>query len=158
MRIRPRHVILFLLLLVDLLLIPRLLTLASSLKVYGFKSGLEAWKKELLAHLLAGPAILMRDLKIRTAWLWLQPAVGAAVLTLLWPSGRPKGRAKDLGGPEAAGRGQYGTARWKTRKEIAITLSEWRYPGKPPIGGFVVGAGQNKDFMPGWTAAIPTAW
>lgn len=146
MKVRPRHMILFLLLLLDLLLIPRLLALPLSLKAYGFKPGLEAWKKELLAHPLAGPAILMRDPKVRIAWLWFQPAVGAAVLAIFWPSGRPRSKARDLGGPEAAGRGQFGTARWRTRKEIARTLTEWRYPGKPPIGGFVVGAGQDKEF------------
>ncbi|MGB9661787.1 MAG: VirD4-like conjugal transfer protein, CD1115 family [Moorellaceae bacterium] len=152
---RPRHAMLFLLLLVDLFFASWFLTLPPSLKTCGFKPGLEAWKKELFTHPLAGPAILMRDTKVRTAWLWLQPVVGAAILTLLWPSSRPRSKPKDLGGPEAAGRGQFGTARWRTRKEIARTLTEWRYPGKPPIGGFVVGAGQDKDFT-AWLDASET--
>lgn len=146
MRVRPRHVILFCLLLLDLLLLPWFPKLPLSLKLYGFKPGLEAWKKEILNHPLAGPAILMGDTRTRTAWLWLQPAVGAAALALLWPARRLRSQAKDLGGPEAAGRGQFGTARWRTKKEIARTLAEWHYPDKPPIGGFVVGAENDKRF------------
>lgn len=155
MKIRPRHVILFLLLLVDLLLVPRLLTLPLNLKAYGFKPGLEAWKKELLAHPLAGPAILMRDTKVCTVWFWFQLPVGVAVLTLLFPSGRPRGKVRDLGGPEAAGRGQFGTARWRTRKEIVRTLTEWRYPDRPPLGGFVVDSGNDRHFA-AWLDASET--
>ncbi|SMB95880.1 type IV secretion system protein VirD4 [Thermanaeromonas toyohensis ToBE] len=155
MKIRPRHVMLFLLLLLDLFLIPRLLTLPPSLKAYGFKPGMEVWKKELLAHPLTGPAILMRDTRARIAWLWLQSAIGAAVLAILWPPGRLRGKAKDLGGPEAAGRGQFGTARWRTSKEIVKTLTEWRCPERPPIGGFVVGAGNDRYFA-AWLDASET--
>ncbi|MCG0278980.1 MAG: type IV secretory system conjugative DNA transfer family protein, partial [Thermanaeromonas sp.] len=155
MKIRPRHVVLFFLLLVDLLLVPRLLALPLNLKAYGFKPGLEAWKKELFAHPLVGPAILIRDTKTRMIWLWIQPAVVAATVTLLWPSGRPRGRTKDLGGPEAAGRGQFGTARWRTRKEIAGTLTEWRYPDRPPLGGFVVGSRTDRHFA-AWLDASET--
>ncbi|APC08593.1 conjugal transfer protein TraG [Moorella thermoacetica] len=146
MKIKFRHVILLLLVLLDLLLAPLVLRLPLFLKAQGFKPGLEAWKKETMAHPLAGPAILVKDTKMLNTWIWLQPAIGAAALYILLPT-RPKKKFKhsSIGGPEAAGQGQHGTARWRTRKEITRTLTAWDLSGKPP-GGFVVGAEAEKGF------------
>jgi type IV secretion system protein VirD4 len=146
-KIKFRHVILLLLVLLDLLLVPLVLKLPLFIKVQGFKPGLEAWKKETLARPLAGPAILVQDEKMCNTWIWLQPAFGAAALSILWPATRRKSKARnDIGGPEAAGQGQHGTARWRTRKEIATTLTPWDLTGKSP-GGFVVGAEEGKGFI-----------
>jgi type IV secretion system protein VirD4 len=145
-KIKFRHFILLLLVLSDLLLAPLVLRLPLFLKAQGFKPGLEAWKKETLAHPLTGPALLVQDEKMRNTWIWLQPAFGAAALSILWPATRRKSKARDdIGGPEAAGQGQHGTARWRTRKEIARTLTPWDLTGKIP-GGFVVGAEAGNRF------------
>ncbi|WP_156276692.1 VirD4-like conjugal transfer protein, CD1115 family [Neomoorella glycerini] len=150
-----RHVILLLLVLSDLLLAPLVLKLPLFMKAHGMKPGLEAWKKETLAHPLAGPAILVKDEKMRNTWIWLQPAFGAAALSILWPASRRKSKARDdIGGPEAAGQGQHGTARWRTRKEIARTLTPWDLTGKLP-GGFVVGAEAGNRFT-AWLDASDT--
>ncbi|KYH30769.1 VirD4-like conjugal transfer protein, CD1115 family [Neomoorella mulderi] len=156
MKLKFRHVVLFLLILLDLLLAPLVLKLPLFLKGQGFKPGLEAWKKEVLARPLAGPAILLKDTKMRQIWIWLQPAFGAAAISILWPATRRKSKARDdIGGPEAAGQGQHGTARWRTRKEIAATLAVWRLPGGPPGGGVVMGFARQ-PFYTAWLDAGDT--
>ncbi|CEP67124.1 Uncharacterized [Moorella glycerini] len=107
MKVKFHHVILLLLVLSDLLLAPLVLKLPLFLKVQGFRPGLEVWKKETLASPMAGPAILIKDEKMRNTWIWLQPAMGAAALSILWPAARRKSKTRDgsIGGPEAAGQG-----------------------------------------------------
>ncbi|MDN5347396.1 MAG: type secretion system protein VirD4 [Clostridia bacterium] len=146
---KVRLVVLALLLLGDIILAPLLLRLPLHIQARGFKPGLEAWKQEALARPLAGPLILVRDGKQRAPWLWLQPAVGAAALAVLMPGygRRRRKKADELGGPEAGGQGQHGTARWRSRKEINATFSVWRPPEALDAGGFVVGAEAGRRFI-----------
>jgi type IV secretion system protein VirD4 len=124
-----------------LFLAPLLLKFPVYAKAYGFKVGLEKLRTAAIHNPFAGPVFLVKDEKIRHVWLWLQPAVSALVLTILLPQNGLRRRRKesDLGGPEAAGQGQHGTARWRTEKEISKTFTVWNTNNNPPKGGFVVG-------------------
>jgi type IV secretion system protein VirD4 len=107
------------LLLLDLLLLPPVLGLPNYFKAYGIKAGAFQWKQEILERPWAGPLNLTADGKVRAAWFWAQPLLGAAVLSLFTRQGRRRGKKSDCpGGPPAAGEGQFGTSRWQTGEEI----------------------------------------
>lgn len=147
-----RLVVLTVLLLLDLFLAPLALKFPPYAKKYGFKFGFEKWRTAAIHNPVAGPGILLKDSKIRHAWLWLQPAVGALALTILFPSNGLRRRRKetDLGGPEAAGSGQFGTARWRTEKEVDKTTIVWDTKTQLQKGGFVLGADFQKKRKKVW--------
>nr|WP_206155694.1 type IV secretory system conjugative DNA transfer family protein [Caldanaerobacter subterraneus] len=124
----------------DFLFAPFLLIFPLYAKDYGFKEGLSKWEAYIKERPLSGISLLLRE-NVKTPWLWLQPAVFAALVSVLFPVyGKRKRKTDELGLPEAAGRGEYGTARWRTEKEISKTFTVWNLSNNnPPKGGFIVG-------------------
>lgn len=112
------YFILFLLLL-DLFLLPQVLDLPFYLKVDGIKPGFLRWLHEELMKPWIGPAVLARNASVRKAWCWSQLMLGAAVVSIFTRQGRRMVKNDNgLGGPPAAGEGQYGGSRWQTEDEI----------------------------------------
>lgn len=134
------YFILFLLLL-DFFLLPQVLDLSYYLKADGIKPGFLRWKQEELERPWTGPAVLVGNARVRTAWYWAQLMLGAAVLSVFNRRGL-RHRKKDYGpgGPPAAGEGQFGTSRWQTDEEIKANFKMVRVPSKKVPGGIVVGA------------------
>lgn len=134
-------------LILDFFFAPFLCSLPIYTRDYGFQEGVRIWKTHIKEKLLSG-AFLLKNEDIRTPWLSLQPAVAAAVLSILFPIyGRRRKKVTEMGLPEAAGQGQHGTARWRTRQEISKTLTIWETKNNnPPKGGFVVGAELGRNF------------
>ncbi|MGI1691656.1 VirD4-like conjugal transfer protein, CD1115 family [Thermoanaerobacter uzonensis] len=137
---RFRVIVAVLILMLDFLFAPFLLLFPIYAKDYGFKEGLPKWEAYIKEKPLSGISLLLKKEDVKTPWLWLQPAVFAALISVLFPIyGRRKRKTDELGLPEAAGRGEYGTARWRTEKEISKTFTVWNLNNNPPKGGFVVG-------------------
>ena len=130
-----------LILMLDFLFAPFLLLFPIYAKDYGFKEGLPKWEVYVKEKPLSGISLLLKREDVKTPWLWLQPAVFAALISVLFPIyGRKKRKTDELGLPEAAGRGEYGTARWRTEKEVSKTFTVWNLRNNnPPKGGFIVG-------------------
>lgn len=125
----------------DFLFAPFLLLFPIYAKDYGLKEGLPKWKAYIKEKPLSGISLLLKREDVKTPWLWLQPAVFAALVSVLFPVyGKRKRKTDELGLPEPAGRGEYGTARWRTEKEVSKTFNIWNLSNNnPPKGGFVVG-------------------
>lgn len=70
------------------------------------------------------------------------PVVVAIILTIWQEQKGIKNKMKNgIGGPEAAGGGQFGTARWQDQKERDITNTVWKYEKESlPKAGLVMGA------------------
>ncbi|EIV99933.1 VirD4-like conjugal transfer protein, CD1115 family [Thermoanaerobacter siderophilus] len=138
---RFRVIIAVLILMLDFLFAPFLLLLPIYAKDYGLKEGLLKWEAYIKERPLSGISLLLKREDVKTPWLWLQPAVFAALVSVFIPMyGRRKRKTDELGLPEAAGRGEYGTARWRTEKEVSKTFTVWNLNNNnPPKGGFVVG-------------------
>ncbi|SFE61307.1 type IV secretion system protein VirD4 [Thermoanaerobacter thermohydrosulfuricus] len=137
---RFRIIIAVLILMLDFLFAPFLLLLPIYTKDYGLKEGLPKWEAYIKEKPLSGISLLLKREDVKTPWLWLQPALSAALISVLFPVyGRRKRKTDELGLPEAAGRGEFGTARWRTEKEVSKTFTVWNVSSSPPKGGFVVG-------------------
>ncbi|WP_009609885.1 VirD4-like conjugal transfer protein, CD1115 family [Caldanaerobacter subterraneus] len=138
---RFRATLAVLILMLDFLFAPFLLLFPIYAKDYGFKEGFYKWEAYIKERPLSGVFLLLKREDIRTPWAWLQPAVAAVLISVLFPIYTRKRRKTDeLGLPEAAGRGEYGTARWRTEKEVSKTFTVWNMrSSSPPKGGFVVG-------------------
>lgn len=136
-----------LILIFDLIFAPLLCSLPIYARDHGFQKGFQTWRVYIKENPMSG-IFLLGEENIRTPWLWLQPAVAATVLSVLFPIyGRKKRKTDEMGLPEAAGQGQHGTTRWRTKKEISKTLTIWEIKNNnPPKGGFVVGAESGVNF------------
>jgi len=139
--VKFRATLAVLILMLDFLFAPFLLLFPIYAKDYGFKEGLPKWEVYVKEKPLSGISLLLKREDVKTPWLWLQPAVFAALISVLFPIyGRKKRKTDELGLPEAAGRGEYGTARWRTEKEVSKTFTVWNLRNNnPPKGGFIVG-------------------
>ncbi len=64
---------------------------------------------------------------------------------LAYASGRGRG-TRTWGGPPAAGKGQHGTARWRTPAELARSLALWQWQASKPSNpsGVLVGRGPRR--------------
>ena len=136
-----RLYLLLILLLLDFFLLPLILNMPNFLKEHGIKVGAGKWKQELLERPWGGPVVLAGDEKVRTAWYWAQPMIGAVIISIYTRHGRRRKKRGDApGGPPAAGEGQFGASRWQTSDEIRQNFKMVRVPAKNVPGGIVVGA------------------
>ncbi|WP_114679284.1 VirD4-like conjugal transfer protein, CD1115 family [Desulfotruncus alcoholivorax] len=144
-----RLVLLTALLFLDFFMLPLLLQLPWYVKEQGFQAGLAGWKQFVAPKPFAGPVVLFREEKTRTVWYYFQPMAMAAVIGIFTQYGlmRRKKGGKDIGGPDAVGQGQFGTARWQTEKEVNSNFHLWNAGRELPGGGVVLGAKrQGKNF------------
>lgn len=70
-------------------------------------------------------SLIVKDKLFLKTWIYFQPAILLAIgLTLFAGKKRNKIRG-DLGGPEAAGNGEYGTSKWLTEREVDSSTTPW---------------------------------
>lgn len=86
-------------------------------------------------------------------FLMLQIGVIAAVIGVLWnvnTLGRKNKIQDGVGGPEAAGSGQFGTSRWQTEEEADKTFKVWHTHRKLKKGGIIFGMEKDKVIEKIW--------
>jgi len=79
---------------------------------------------------------------LRIIFLILQGAVITFIITILWNTNKIKRPYKvndGIGGPEAAGSGQHGTAKFMTKKEIEKSCGVWITSQELKTGGIIFG-------------------
>lgn len=122
----------------DLLLVPSILDFPRYLKEYG-ASALVHFAHEFNPFTILNKVLM--DYKFRHLFLIAQPLLLALLFYSMWsnPFKRKDENITGIGGPVAAGAGQFGTARWLTTKEINKEATPWvsDTPLKP--GGIVLG-------------------
>ncbi|WP_227766350.1 VirD4-like conjugal transfer protein, CD1115 family [Zhaonella formicivorans] len=126
-----------------MLVLPALFYFPDFIRWYGFGPALGKLAAVFVKKPWMGTELLVKQGSYRTIWLFLQLFLGAGLLSVLWRPELPKVSNKiadGLGGPPAAGRGQFGTSRWRTEKEIAKTLDLYFTDQNLSKGGVVVGA------------------
>lgn len=147
-----RLMLFIVLLAINVFALPLLLQFPWYVKEQGFQAGLAGWKQFVYQKPFAGPAVLFREEQTRTVWYYFQPMVAAAVIGIFTQYGlmRRKRTGKDIGGPDAAGQGQFGTARWQTEKEVNSNFYLWNAGKELPRGGVVLGAKQQGKNFCAW--------
>lgn len=136
--IKIRVFLTFVILLLDVFLLPSILKFPIMLPEYGLKTP-DIWLKEF--DVIAPLLMIVEDERFRMLWLICQGFMFLLILLLFWRDiPRRKVKVKDgVGGPEAAGRGQHGTSRLQTEKETDLTSTVWKTNQPLSKGGIVLG-------------------
>ncbi|MBS3949566.1 MAG: type IV secretory system conjugative DNA transfer family protein [Peptococcaceae bacterium] len=140
---KTKTLILALLLILNLLVIPLLLETLYLAGEYGFARAWSVVRERASQNPLYGYTVLVSG-RVQEPWLWLQVPLGILTLRIAWTLFR-KRRTDENDSPEAiksVGGGQYGTAKWRTIRDVARTLDG--LSGK--TGGFVVGVKKRRLF------------
>lgn len=140
-----RIVAVIVLVVLDVLVLPVLFYLPEFVTEFGLGAAPGQLITAFLNSPLMGIRLLSHEAPFRNIWVLLQLLFLAGILSVVWHPelGLMKRRvSKHLGGPPAAGHGQFGTARWRTPREIEKTFAVWntKKHEKPTKGGVVVGA------------------
>ncbi|MEN1990230.1 VirD4-like conjugal transfer protein, CD1115 family [Paenibacillus hubeiensis] len=137
----PRWILLYVLLLIDILVLPSIAQIP--MYVLGKDAiGFSVWVDQL--NPLKAIAELFNTEKLLLTWLVLQLLVLLLIIKIFWRDAPRKNKVSDgIGGPEAAGSGQFGTSRWMTEKEVAKASLKWFLKQSVLAGGIVLGAYLN---------------
>ncbi len=120
--IKLRIFIVLVILVLNLLLLPNLLLFLQVFKEYGFQAPrIFLQSGEFLQNVLQ-----VKDNKnLFEIWVYFQPGVLFLMYMTLFGRRKKHYAADGLGGPEAAGRGQFGTSRWLSEKELDKLSTPW---------------------------------
>lgn len=151
-----KYVLFFLLILLDITLIPWLLVFPIYFQRYGFSAS-SHW----IALFLILPKFLIdffKDGKLFKIWLAVQPIIAILSILLLTNKRAKFSNGKDgIGGPNAAGSGQHGTSRWQTEKETDSTTTVWNISKpQPKKGGIVLGMKNTGNDKKVWLSTDDT--
>lgn len=138
----------------DLLLVPTILDLPRFIKLYGANGPTQFFNN---IDLLGTTIKAFTDPGFRMLFLTSQPVVLSLIIYMLWKNTftRKNKKIVGIGGPKAAGSGQFGTSRWLTDKEVDKLTTIW-HPEQPiKTGGIVLGMQQpyntlSKEGMKVW--------
>lgn len=138
---KARFVFMALLILLDITLVPWLTAFPMFVKSVGMAKAGGVWLQTMKDSPLHALGLLISDSKVRNLWLICQLLVGGGILWLLWPDDkRRKNFVRDgVGGPDAAGQGQFGTSRWQSPAETDATTTVWFTEELLNKGGIVLG-------------------
>lgn len=121
----------------DFLVIPVILLTPRMLLRYSPDQYLTEFKKVSPIEAISS---IFRDPMLLKGFLSMQPLFILAIVLLYWRYSKKKGKAVEgIGGPEAAGHGQFGTSRWQTKKETDQSAMIWKFRRDVPQGGTVLG-------------------
>lgn len=115
---KARLVVIFIILALDITILPWLFRFPFFIKEYGIGPAAGHWMK---SSPLPAIEMLFKDPPTRTLWLWLQLLVFGCLLWICWNPLKVKSSTtpyNDTFGPPAAGNGQFGDARFQTEKEV----------------------------------------
>lgn len=130
-------------LILDVLVLPALFYLPDFIRLYGLGPAAGKLLNAFLKEPWMGTLLIFKEASYRNIWLFLQLILAAGLVSVLWRPELPRVSnrvAEGIGGPEAAGRGQFGTTRWRTEKELLKTLDLYYTDRELKKGGVVVGA------------------
>jgi len=141
--LKTKTLILALLVLFNLLVIPLFLEILYLAGETGFTVAWSVVRERASQNPLHGYTVLVSG-HVQEPWLWLQVPLGLLTLRIAWTLFRNR-RTGENDSPESiksVGGGQYGTAKWRTSKDVSRTLEG--LAGK--LGGFVVGVKKKPLF------------
>jgi len=141
--LKTKTLILALLLLLNLLGIPLLLETFYLAGEFGFAQAWSVVRERVSQNPLHGYTVLVSG-HVQEPWLWLQVPLGILTLRIAWTLFRNR-RTGENDSPEtikSVGGGQYGTAKWRTARDVSRTLGG--LAGN--LGGFVVGVKKKSLF------------
>lgn len=149
--VRAKIIVVSIILLLDLLLIPWLIQFPH----YIISNMVTAPTEWIKLGWFNSIKIIFKDARYREVFLVLQLPVFALILSLAWNVDRlkKKNRINDgVGGPEPAGDGQFGTARWQNEKEMDALQKVWKTECELKKGGIIFGMeksskGQEKIWL-----------
>lgn len=148
MKAKAKWISVAILIILDIVLLPSILRFPLYLKEHAFSAS-SYWFQEF--DVVGSAKLVFADPLFRQAWLFTQPLIFLFIILLFWkdmPS--KKNRIKDgVGGPEAAGSGEYGTSRWMTDKEMNRTSTVWKFRDTVTTGGIIVGVKLSMAYA--WT-------
>lgn len=135
-------------LLLDFILLPSLLRFPSYF-VQHQGAAASLWVQEF--SIIDAGMLLFSDPPIQKLWLYSQLLIIAFIIMIFWSDVLPKKNKvqEGVGGPEAAGSGQFGTSRWQTEKETSRSASVWDIGKKCDKGGMILGVKDN-SFKKAW--------
>jgi len=142
--IKARIFTLVLLTLINLLIAPVGLYFFYLTAQSGITVATETIKTALMQNPLWGISLLLNP-NIWSPWLWLQIPFGVITLLLIagfFKKGKLGYRERPSYEIPSAGRGEHGTARWRTYKELRKTMGSIN----SPKGGFVCGVSPGRNF------------
>ena len=126
------------LILFDLLVLPSALRIPQMVADHALNAA-SVWVANF--NILQAAKLVVTDPKIRQLWILCQPLLFVIALSWFWkdlPSKR--NRVKEgVGGPEAAGMGQFGTSRWQSEKETTQSTTVWHFKQAVARGGIILG-------------------
>jgi type IV secretion system protein VirD4 len=145
--------------LIDILIIPLLVIFLHSWTSIELSSFLQQVSiKEAILQVI-------NDSEIRNTYLYFQPIILIAAVFLLLTK-KKRNKINELGGPEQAGNGEFGTSRWLSRQEVKTNSTVWKadtetapqvmrnpYEKKPnkkdtiSVGGIVLGMENNNVYL-----------
>lgn len=124
------------LVIVDLLLLPWIVTFLPLFLEHNIEAP-KIWFESFSLLLLMD---VLQDEALRSLWLTAQGIIGLGFLLIFWRDvPKKKYKVGEIGGPEAVGRGEYGTSRWQTKEEIDQTSTVWTTQKPLEKGGVVIG-------------------
>lgn len=132
------------LLLLDMILLPSIIRLPVYIAKYKV-DGLDHWLHGF-DPIKAGKMVLQNQLQLQI-FLVLQAIVILLCILTLWDTRiKRKTTVMDgIQGPEAAGKGQFGTSRWQTEKETDACSTVWYLNKDIEKGGTVLGMDPDKN-------------
>lgn len=138
-----RYFTALLLLLIDLLILPSLVLMPEFFRQYGRERFLSEWSSQF--NPMQAISSISNDEMLLRGFLILQPMVILLIILIFWNSNKKKDKIPgNIGGPAAAGSGQYGTSRWQTERETDQTSLVWSFRKEVPAGGIVMGVDVNR--------------
>lgn len=115
-------------LLLSILLLPQFLVFLGYFKEYTIEAP-TIFLSEI--NFLENIKLLRNDRSFLINWAYFLPAVLYLIYTTLFGGNRKKNKIRgDLGGPEIAGSGEFGTSRWMTEKELDQSCTPWKIRSK----------------------------
>lgn len=142
---RLKTFLFFLLILLDILIIPSIIIFPVFFKKYGIsapKYWLDLFKYKTYIEFIKR---FYRNKKLLKIWLWMQLGIVTLLFSQLTKYKEFKTNKKSEG-PKAAGNGQFGTSRWQTEDETDETTTVWnlKKDDKPIRGGMILGMDEKK--------------
>lgn len=134
---KAKIIIVLLVLLADIFLLPWLLQLPKLLAT-NILTAKDVW---LDIGVINSIQILISDIRLIKVYAWLQLLVLALIIAII-TYGMKHNKNKtsnEIGQPEAAGGGEFGTSRWQTNEEIEKNLKIWETNKEIEKGGTVLG-------------------
>lgn len=134
-KVRIIGTIIFLIL--DILILPTVIEFPLYLKNFGIEAPDEYFRN---IDLFATAQKVLTDSEYRNVFLAIQPLMLLILFSLLWKDAfkRKETKVNKLGGPAAAGSGEFGTARWLTDKELEQKTTAWWTDKVLTAGGVVI--------------------